>query len=139
MRSIFCHKRQRLKKILIFYSILHNKLKPKICALLSCYLVLSDTYLPTFREILSVTSSESWFLLYAVKYAVFTIKHFSLKVQFRQSNRYENITFLTINFASQPVLFADDTSVIITGRNLEDFCSVSNADRSQMIVFPLII
>ena len=33
---------------------------------------------------------------------------------------------LRINSVSEPILFADDTSVIISSRNFEDFCSVSN-------------
>jgi hypothetical protein len=37
------------------------------------------------------------------------------------------------NSVSEPILFADDTSVIISSRNLEDFCSVSNLVFSHMI------
>jgi hypothetical protein len=33
---------------------------------------------------------------------------------------------LIINAVSKPILFADDTSVTISSRNFEDFCSVSN-------------
>jgi hypothetical protein len=33
---------------------------------------------------------------------------------------------LRINAVSEPVLFADDTSVIISSRNFEDFCTLSN-------------
>ena len=33
---------------------------------------------------------------------------------------------LTINYIATPILFADDTSVTISSRNYEDFCSVSN-------------
>jgi len=33
---------------------------------------------------------------------------------------------MRINFVSEPVLFADDTSVIISSRNLKNFCSLSN-------------
>jgi hypothetical protein len=40
---------------------------------------------------------------------------------------------LRINSVSDPILFADDTSVIITSRNFEDFCSVSNSVLSHMI------
>jgi hypothetical protein len=38
-----------------------------------------------------------------------------------------------INSVSEPVLFADDTSVIISSRNFEDFYSVSNLVLSLMI------
>jgi hypothetical protein len=34
---------------------------------------------------------------------------------------------------SEPILFADDTSVIISSRNFKDFCSVANLVLSQMI------
>jgi len=39
---------------------------------------------------------------------------------------YINDLPLTINSLSEPVLFPDDTSVIISSRNFRDFCSVSN-------------
>jgi hypothetical protein len=35
--------------------------------------------------------------------------------------------------ASEPTLFADDTSVIISSRNFKDFCSVANLVLSHMI------
>jgi len=38
-----------------------------------------------------------------------------------------------INSVSETILFVDDTSVIITGRNLGDFCSVSNLVFSHVI------
>jgi len=34
---------------------------------------------------------------------------------------------------SEPVLFVDDTSVIISSRNFEDFCSVSNIIACLMV------
>ena len=40
---------------------------------------------------------------------------------------------LRINSVSEPILFADYTSVIISNRNFEDFCSVSNLVLSHMI------
>ena len=40
---------------------------------------------------------------------------------------------LRINSVSEPVLFADDTSVIISSINFEDFCSVSNIVLYRMI------
>jgi len=40
---------------------------------------------------------------------------------------------LSINSISQPILFADDTSVIISSKNYKDFCSVSNLVLSHMI------
>jgi len=40
---------------------------------------------------------------------------------------------LRINSISKPILFADGTSVIISSRNLEDFCSLSNLVLSRMI------
>jgi hypothetical protein len=51
-----------------------------------------------------------------------------------------NIFPLRINFVSEP-MYADDTSVVISSRNLEDFCSVSNLVVSFMVVngFLLII
>jgi hypothetical protein len=39
---------------------------------------------------------------------------------------------LRINSVSEPILYADDTSVIISSRNYEDFCSVSNFALSVM-------
>jgi len=39
---------------------------------------------------------------------------------------------MTINSVSEQI-YADDTSVIISSRNLEDFCSVSNLVFSHMI------
>jgi hypothetical protein len=38
-----------------------------------------------------------------------------------------------INSVSEPILFVDDTSVIISNRNFEDFFSVSNLVLSHMI------
>ena len=40
---------------------------------------------------------------------------------------------LRINSVPEPVLFVDDTSVIISSRNFEDFSSVSNLVLSHMI------
>ena len=42
---------------------------------------------------------------------------------------------LKINSISQLVLFADDTSVIISSRNFEDFCAMSNLVLSYFISF----
>ena len=44
-----------------------------------------------------------------------------------------NDLHLRISSISEPVLFADDTSVIMSSRNFEDFCSMSNLDLSHMI------
>jgi hypothetical protein len=38
----------------------------------------------------------------------------------------------TINTLSEPILFADDTSVIIYGKNFVDFSTVSNTFLSHM-------
>ena len=46
---------------------------------------------------------------------------------------YTNDLLLRINSASEPILYADDTSVIISSRNIEDFHSMSNFDLSHMI------
>jgi len=46
---------------------------------------------------------------------------------------YTNYLPLRINSVSETILFADNTSVIIAGRNLGDFCSVSNLVLSHMI------
>jgi hypothetical protein len=40
---------------------------------------------------------------------------------------------LRINAVPNPILFADGTSVIISSRNFEDFCSVSNLVLSRMV------
>jgi len=40
---------------------------------------------------------------------------------------------LGINFVSEPLLFTDDTSDIISSRNFKYFCSVSNLVLSDMI------
>ena len=40
---------------------------------------------------------------------------------------------LIINSVSEPVLFADDTSVVISSRNFEDFCSVPNLVLSRIV------
>ena len=40
---------------------------------------------------------------------------------------------LRINSIPEPILIADDSSVIISSRNLEDFCSVSNLVPYHMI------
>jgi len=45
---------------------------------------------------------------------------------------YINNLPLTINSIPQPVLYADDTSVIISSRNFEDFYSLSNLVLSHM-------
>jgi hypothetical protein len=42
---------------------------------------------------------------------------------------------LRIISISELVLFADDTSVIISSRDFEDFCSVSNIVLSDFILF----
>jgi len=46
---------------------------------------------------------------------------------------YINNLPLRINYVSEPVLFTDDTSDIISSRNFKDFCSVSNLVLSDMI------
>ena len=46
---------------------------------------------------------------------------------------YINNLPLRINFVSEPLLFTGDTSDIISSRNFEDFCSVSNLVLSDMI------
>jgi hypothetical protein len=46
---------------------------------------------------------------------------------------YINDLPLRINSLSEPILFADDTSVIISNRNFEDFCTISNSVLSSMI------
>jgi len=40
---------------------------------------------------------------------------------------------LTINYILRPIIFADDTSVTISSRNFQDFCSVSNLVLFHMI------
>jgi hypothetical protein len=40
---------------------------------------------------------------------------------------------MRINSVSEPVLFTDDTSVIISSRNFKDFCSLSNLVVPHMI------
>jgi hypothetical protein len=40
---------------------------------------------------------------------------------------------LTIRSISKPVVFADDTSIVISSRNFENFCSMSNLFLSLMI------
>jgi len=46
---------------------------------------------------------------------------------------YVNDLPLRINAVSEPILFADDTSVVISSRNFEDFCSVLNFVPSHII------
>jgi hypothetical protein len=46
---------------------------------------------------------------------------------------YINDLQLRINSVSEPILFADDNCVIISGRNFNYFCSVTNLVLSQMI------
>jgi hypothetical protein len=46
---------------------------------------------------------------------------------------YNNDLPLRINSLSEPILFADDTSVIISNRNFENFCTISNSVFSSMI------
>lgn len=46
---------------------------------------------------------------------------------------YKNYLLLRINSASEPVLYAGDTSVIISRRNIEDFHSMSKFDLCHMI------
>ena len=45
---------------------------------------------------------------------------------------YINDLPATINNLSQPILFADDTSVTITSKNISDFCSIGNSVLSEM-------
>jgi len=40
--------------------------------------------------------------------------------------KYINDLPLRLNSLSEPMLFADDTSVIISSKNFKDFCSVTN-------------
>jgi hypothetical protein len=47
--------------------------------------------------------------------------------------KYLNDLRLRINSTSRPVLFADDTIVVISSRNFKDFCSVSNLVLSNII------
>jgi hypothetical protein len=46
---------------------------------------------------------------------------------------YINDLPLRRNYVSEPILFADDTSFVISNRNFEDFCSVSNLVLSCII------
>jgi hypothetical protein len=46
---------------------------------------------------------------------------------------YINDLPLRINSLSELILFADDTSVIISNRNFEHFCTISNSVLSSMI------
>jgi len=46
---------------------------------------------------------------------------------------YINNLPLRINYVSEPISFADDTSVIISSRNFEDLCLLSNLVLSHMI------
>ena len=46
---------------------------------------------------------------------------------------YINYLLLIINCTSEPILFADNTNVIISSRNFKDFYSVSNLDISHII------
>jgi hypothetical protein len=43
-----------------------------------------------------------------------------------------NYLLPTLRTSSKPIIFADDTSVIISGKNLDDFCMLSNKVLSQM-------
>jgi hypothetical protein len=45
---------------------------------------------------------------------------------------YTNDLPPTLNTSSNPILFADDTSVIISNTNLDDFCTISNKFFSQI-------
>jgi hypothetical protein len=38
----------------------------------------------------------------------------------------------TINTLTEPIIFADDTSVIISNKNVDDFCATSNIVLSHM-------
>jgi hypothetical protein len=40
---------------------------------------------------------------------------------------------LRLNSLSEPILFADDTNVILSNRNFEDFCMILNSVLSHMI------
>jgi hypothetical protein len=46
---------------------------------------------------------------------------------------YINELPLRINSLSEPILFADDTTVIISNKNFEDFCMISNSVLSSII------
>ena len=46
---------------------------------------------------------------------------------------YINHLPLTINNISKQVIFADDTRVVTSNRNFEDFCSMSNLVLSHII------
>ena len=64
---------------------------------------------------------------------LFGNNYISLRVQFSKSNNYERITSLRKKTLLEPIIFADDTSVVIAGRNFEDFCLVSNLDCFHVI------
>jgi hypothetical protein len=51
---------------------------------------------------------------------------------------YINDLPLSISSLAEPILFADDTSVVISNRNFEDFSTVSNLVLSHMIGLLLI-
>jgi hypothetical protein len=46
---------------------------------------------------------------------------------------YINDLPLWLNSLSEPILFADDTSIITSNRNFEDFCTIPNSVLSHMI------
>jgi len=79
-----------------------------------------------------MSSEVKSFSLSGDVYNFFATDHFSAVVHYQRSNHYERISPLRMNSVSEPVLFPDDTRVVITGRNLEDCFSVSNLFRSHV-------
>ena len=104
-----------------------------ICALLSSYFACAGNSLPAFRTNLTNTSSDIRFLRITVKLAIFCNSPIFSKVPLLTIQPLRTIKTLITNSISQPVLFADDTSVMIIGRNLKHFCSFSNLLRSYVI------
>ena len=103
-----------------------------MCALLSCYLACTGNSLPKFCDNLSVTSSEvksSSLCDYVCKFLQPTIFPKCPIVTIQPLRTYY---FLIIHSVSEPVLFAEDTRVMIIDKNLEHLCSVSYLFRSHV-------
>jgi len=72
-------------------------------------------------------------LHYEVKYAVFWNPLYSSNGPVFTLQQLRTCYFDKKNSHSQLISFADDTSVVIAGRNWEDFCLVSLLFRSHVI------
>jgi len=91
-------------------------------------------FIPTFRHDLTLTSSDAKSSSLCCDVCKFYAnQYFFSKFSLFTIQQLTKYYFVKKNYLSETVIFADDTNVVIAGRHLEHFCSVSNSVRSHVL------